>query len=477
MQDNKLIKIFKSLNHDEFKYLRWFVQSNIFNTDTNLVALFDTLSKHFPNFQAKGMNKESLFAKVFPGQHFNDAKWRNLVSKMNKLAESYLVWLELQSSEFTQQKLLTQAYGRRNLYQLFEKNVIELSAKLENASQLSADAMLERMQVNLQFYHHPKTTKIDNFDKLELAMDDLDHYYFAEKLRLASDIKVFQNMVKDSTNIRLKSEVLQLVEEGELRELIYLKVYSRILKLLEQSPTISVFEFTLDFFIENAPMLSLNDKQFGLLHLLNVAINQANKGEVGYRPLVLKLYKTGLELGVLLTGNTISDTTFINIVSTASGLKEFEWARMFIDEYETYLAAENRQETKAFSLGYLLFFQAEYEGVIQLLTKQSFENFNRLLSSKNLLLRCYFELFLIDITYYTLFVSYAKAFDKFVKREKQLSEVRKEWYKNLISALLVLTKLRYERTWNKHTKSKLLEDVSPKPMYLKSWLLDRIAEL
>ncbi|MBK9016983.1 MAG: hypothetical protein IPM82_24610 [Saprospiraceae bacterium] len=118
----------------------------------------------------------------------------------------------------------------------------------------------------------------------------------------------------------------------------------------------------------------------------------------------------------LFTAGNISDSTFLNIVSTASGLKEFAWAKQFILDYEKYLPEEVRTETTTLSFVYLYFHQKEYVQVVELLLNFSFQNFNKLLSSKNILLRCYFELFLKnDSSYYTVFTSFAKAFDKFVK--------------------------------------------------------------
>ncbi|MBK9016984.1 MAG: hypothetical protein IPM82_24615 [Saprospiraceae bacterium] len=209
------------------------------------------------------MNRESLYEKVFAGQAYNDAKWRNLVFKMNKLTEEYLVWLELQKAETTRQKLLTTAYGNRNLYNRFEKNATELSQKLATQSQKSADAPRERMLASLQFYHHPKL-QVDNLDKLQSAMDDLDHYHFAEKLRLACDLKVAENMVVGASPIRLINEVSGLVKQGELRTLDYLKIYVKVFDLLTQPPTMEAFQTAFVFFTDLEKGLSDADRQFGL---------------------------------------------------------------------------------------------------------------------------------------------------------------------------------------------------------------------
>jgi hypothetical protein len=267
------------------------------------------------------------------------------------------------------------------------------------------------------------------------------------------------------------------VQQAQVRELDYLKIYERILDLLTQHPTMAAFEETFEFFLKMVSRLSGTDKQFGLLHLLNFAINQVNKGETGYQPLVLRLYKLGLDQGVLISEGKISDTTFSNIASTASALKEFEWTKNFILQYEKYLSPEVQEETTTLSFGYLYFHQNDYVKAVEKLQFFTSQHINKVLSSKNLLLRCYFELSLKDSSYFTVFTSFANAYDKFIKREKQLSATRKTWYKNLISTMVSLARHKNERSWNKEVKSKIAVEVTAKPMYLKAWLMERIERM
>jgi hypothetical protein len=477
MQNSKLVKIFKSLSTEEWKYLRWFVQSNFFNTDENLVRLYDAVAKQYPEFVSKAIAKESLYKKVFVGQAYHNGKWRNLVTKMNKLLEDYLVWLELEHAPNAHQKLLTRSFGRRNLFEQFEKSTDELSSELEKQALQSAEALRERVQLNLQYYHHEQTNKLEHLNRLQTAMNDLDHYYFAEKLRLACDLKVFENMMIGAEPKRLMMEIQDLVSNGNLLNLSYLEMYNRILNQLERPAGLEAFHSTITYFSGIAGQLSAADKQLGLVHLLNYAINQANSGEGEYLSEVLDLYKLGLEQKVLIEDGKITSNTFINIVTTGSRLKHIEWTRQFIGEYEKYLATDTREETISLSMGFLYFYENEYSTVITILVNQSFRDLKENLSCKSLLLRCYFELSLKDATYTSLFYSYANSFEKYVRREKQLSLNRKSWYKNLISALVKIGKSKSENTWSLAMQEKIKHDITIKPMILKPWLIERIRNI
>jgi hypothetical protein len=474
MKETKLVKIFKSLTTEEWKYLRWFVQSNFFNTDPNLLSLYEAFAKHHPNFSSKSLTKEYLYYKVFVGQAYHDGKWRNLASKMNKLLEDYFVWLEMEHEPNTYQMLLTNAYGRRNLFEQFEKSTNELSDKLEKQSEQSLESLRERAQINLHFYHHRHTNKAQQLGRLQAALDDLDHYYFAEKLRLASELKVFENMVTGATPIRLVMEVRNLAVGGTLRQLPYLELYERLLGQLEKEAGLEQFQTTFDFFSGIADRLSTTDKLFGLLQLLNFAINQINKGEGGYRKMVMELYKLGLQEGMVITDGRISENSFVNIVSTGSIQKEYEWVKKFIHDYQEYLEPSIKEEIITLCLGLWHFHQFQFDQAIDLLSNFHFQSMENVLTSKTLLLRCNLLAFQKDSSYYTVFISYANAFDKFVNREKQLSLVRKGWYKNLIHLLLKIAKLKNEGKWEANSWIKIEVQVSEKPMLLKSWVLELI---
>ncbi len=474
MEDSKLVKMFKALSPEECKYLRWFVQSNFFNTDPNLLRLYEALAKQCPAFPAKGMTKEGLFGKVFAGQDFQDGKWRNLVSKMTKVMEDYFVWLELEQQELTRQKLLTAAYGRRNLYEQFEKSTNALSEKLEKQSQQSADALRERMLLNLQFYHHPQTAKVNNLGRLQSAMDDLDYYYFAEKLRLACDLKVFENIVVGAAPIRLMDEISMEVGQDAGKRFSYLELYVRILSLHEKPVMIEAFLENFAAFTKFTRLLSSKDLQFGLIHLLNFAINQSNKGRVEFRPIVLKLYKMGLEENILAEDGKISASTFINVVSHGSALKEFAWTEGFIKTYESRLDSSVRNETKTISLGFLSFYKKDHARTIRLLHDFPFEDFNLVLMAKMLLIRSYYELFETDHTYFDLLISYSKALDKFIKREKLLPGAKKNWYLNFVVELSKIARMGYQNRLDRMTEKKLATEIESQEMVLKQWLLDKL---
>ncbi len=471
MEGSKILKMFKSLTTEEWKYLRWFVQSNFFNTDPNLLRLYEALAKHHPAFASKSLTKELLYAKVFGGQAYHDGKWRNLVSKMNKLLEDYLIWLELENEPITRQKLLTKAFGRRNLYEQFEKSTNELSEKLVQQGEQSAEALQERAQINLQYYHHPKSVKVSNLGRLQAVMDDLDHYYFAEKLRIASELKVFENIVTGAAAIRLKKEVQSLVGAGKLRQLPYLELYHRILEQLEQAAGLEQFQATFEFFSSIYARLSDTDRQFGLLQLLNFAINQVNSGEGAYRKLVMELYKLGLQEGVLIIDGRISENSFVNIVSTGSFQKEYGWVGQFIKNYQDCLEPSVRKDVLTLSLGLWHFHQQQYSQTIDLLTNYSFETIENNLTSKNLLFRCYFMLLQKDNSYYTLFQSYASAFGKYIAREKKLSVSRKGWHKNFVGMVVKIARLKQNGTFDSDARRKIAEEVSKKSMILKNWVI------
>ncbi len=476
MQDSKLVKIFKSLTTEEWKYLRWFVQSNFFNTDPNLLRLFEALAKYHPDFSSKTLTKEMLYNKVFAGQAYHDGKWRNLSSKMTKLMEDYLVWLELEQQETTRQKLLTAAYGRRNLFEQFEKGTNELSEKLEKQGDQSADALRERVLVNRDYFFHALVPKVNNLGRLQSAMDDLDGYYFSEKLRYACEFWVLGNMVTGDHKIRLINEVLSMAVQGMPAPPIYLELYAKIYMLFESNQSLSDFQDAQKLFSEQIGHLVKEDRQFGLRSLLNYAINQANTGQTDFGKVIFELYKLGLTEKILIEEDKISASTFINITSTGSGLKEFTWTAAFICEYESKIDKNVRDETITIGQGFLKFYQKDHTACMQLLMNFSFNDFNNILLAKLILIRCYYELFEKDFSYFNFYVSYSKALEKFIRREKHFPKNRKTMYLNFGAALMKMARLKYDNKLDMHAKEKIKAEFLPKSLILKHWLIAKLEE-
>ena len=99
MHNFKLITYLKALSKPELNRFEKFVQSPYCNSKQQLHNLFKLIKPHFPSFTSPKLKREKVFAKLYPGQRFNDAKLRRLSTELVKLYEPFLIAEEINEFE------------------------------------------------------------------------------------------------------------------------------------------------------------------------------------------------------------------------------------------------------------------------------------------------------------------------------------------------------------------------------------------
>jgi len=416
MKESKLIKLLKALNKEEFKRLGWFVKSDYFNTDGNLISLYEYLKRYFPDFTSKNLTKQHIFQHVFPGTHFNDAKLRNLLSKMSLLLEKYLVNLEWENDPILKSEILIKAFEKRNIDQHeYTKKNQQLEHILENKKMKSIEDFNLLFFLHSNYYFNPNTKKageaLESFKKANLYLDE---FYSISKLKFKCEL----NARKRLFNERTAEELVQQKRAEHTGHSLAL-IYSHILELQENS-SIQNYETAKNIFKKYFDHIEEREQQEAFQLLLNHAINQHNRGNKGYAEEVLQLYQYGLKTSILIIGSKISDATFLNITSQGSTLGHFEWTRNFIEEYEKLLSSEIKKETVLISWGYWHFFKSDFAKTIDALQTSTFKHHDYKIHSRWLLVRSFYELYARDETYFQLVGSSIMAFKKFLKRNKKI---------------------------------------------------------
>ena len=131
MHNSKLITILKALNPEEFKQFHRYIHSPFNTQSTELLELFDYLRGYYPDFDSPKLEREHVFQQLYPKEKFNGPRLRNLLFKINKILEEYLIYLEFQQNDYRRKKVLNQIYGKRNLNVIFKKKTEELISFLE----------------------------------------------------------------------------------------------------------------------------------------------------------------------------------------------------------------------------------------------------------------------------------------------------------------------------------------------------------
>jgi hypothetical protein len=473
MHNSKLLKLLKTLSKEEFRLLKKFLRSPFYNYTPQLLELYDILKKYYPDFDSPKLEKEWVFKRLFPDESFKSKKMRHTLSEFTLLVEEFMVAMKLRNDTFLKKKLLTEEYGKRNVYDIFERNTQELIEELENAP-VHIETYGEISALSRKLFFHPLTRKNKlSVPSLNRAMEYLDLDFALQKLFLTTEMKVRENILQEKYQIQFLEELMAQNHE----DVGIFKLLMESIRLFEKNDEASFLKVK-DEFSAHADKLSSDEAAHILTNLLNYTIPKVNSGNSFYLEQLFALYKIGLESKLLIQDDRITDFSYTNIIAVGSGLKEYEWTKQFIEEYEVYLDEEIREGAKLLGLAFWHFHQGEFSVVIDLLSIHKFNQVIHELRSRSLQLRAYYELFQNNDSYYEFLISNTYAFEKYIRRNEKISDSKAEGYLNLISYTRKLTNILIKQERKENVKSDLNKALMAKQRFVaKKWILEKIDAL
>jgi hypothetical protein len=474
MHDSKLMLLLRSLDVAEFKRLGLFLQSPFYNRDPHVTALYNEMKPFHPVLSSPKLKKEDVYARLYPKQPFDLNKMRKLMSAFTTLVENFLVVLEGEHEAYRDNILLAKAYNRHNLSANFEKETRALIQVLQHSSKYSPAHHHILSQLNQDLFFHPDTNKHEvGQEMLVSAMQHLDQFYALSKLRLAAEMRTRENILAEKHNIQLLDEVTAMCRQSIATENPLCEIYLQLIDLHEDKINSTSLKSAVDLFESLLLHIDSAEQKNLLHHLVNHCIRLINRGDKEHRRQLFDLYRLGAENNLLHEGRQMSELTFSNIVAIASSLKEFEWAGDFIRTHAILLPPENREEIEALSLALWHFNLKEYGEAERRLLGHGFSNMLNLLKSRCLLIRIYYELFLLDNRSFIFLNDQIDAFEKMIRRHKKIAQSKSVTYLNFLRFTRKLAQKKYAREDLTKLKSQL--EVLTAVSY-KDWLLEKMDE-
>lgn len=477
MLGKKLTKLLQELSPEEFRRLRKLFQSPIYTSHADHLKCYDYLRKYYPDFDSPRLQKEVIFKKMWKGQNYDDWKLRNLFREMTRLTEDYLILLEQEQCKWQRKKQLVNIYGRRNMYDFFEKGTKSLLASLEALPYRGKDYYLQKAQLNEAWYFHPLKNKYDIKDTtFEEGSNSIDQYFVHLKIQYSIALKAQQKILNTAHQLRFL-EVIKAVEETDWiknQPLLHLQYLS--LRLLEQPTTIDFSVYDQLLFTHLAKLRLAGQKLF-FTNGLNYLIGQATTYPEKFNPLVFQWYQKGLAHQLLMNDGHLAAAHFTNMVTYACLNKAFDWALEFIQTHQKKLPLNDREAMACFNTAKWHYYQKKFEAALTLLATCKVPLAYDL-SLKDLEIRILFELFLEDYCYHELLLAKIKAFGNYIRTNKKFAAPKISPYKNYLKVVRVLT----NRLINKEATDKIRSQVfaqleKTSNMIGKQWLLEKLEGL
>jgi hypothetical protein len=436
LKNSILVASLRACQAHELNALQRFVASPYFNRQAERVALLGHLLRFWPDFPSQDIQKEAVFAAIFPDKPFDDKQLRYLISDLNALIEQF--WLVEKSTAPGRSADLTllDCLEERGL----EKSYRQLSRRFESRFEESLPRdrafFYDRFRfAGLEEKRFARSRK-RQFDKsIQDVAGYLDRYYYLERLRTACAMLDRQTILSGAYDPGLSAEWLQHLRERDFFGEPVIRLFYRIWQALSDEKDEARYRELRAELAAQAPDVPPEDLTDIYFFAINYCARKIRQGLEPFAAEALDLYTTGIERGILLGKGELSPWTFANVVKLSLRLKLFERVETFIRQYAPVLPVGYRENALHYNLAELFYYTKRPGEAQAHLNQVAYSDLNYYLGARVMLAKIYYESGDIEPL-----LSLLAAFIIFLKRNKELSGDLKETYLNFCDILFQLAR-------------------------------------
>lgn len=480
MNKSKLIEVLSKLSTRNQARFREYVHSPFFNKHTATTNLLNCLMNYAPDFQVADVDKRIVFKAVFPTLAFSEVKLNYVTSKLLDLLSNFLAYQEYEQNEF-----------RKKFYAL--KAVHELGVPKQAASHIRQHQLLQEhyfFQDSSLYYekylYHKMLNQI-HLDKkqrlydvnLQLKNNELDSFYFAQKLKIACDMLSRNIVIKaDYKATYIEEIVIWLVKyKEELKAYPIIHIYYQILTTLQNS-TDENYQVLKELIGTYAAVFLPEELLLIYDYAENFCIRKINNGVTTYYKEFLTIYKQKLDKQLLLVDGYLPESDYKNIVTAGVRTKDYAWTEQFIHNNKNKLRLEVQENAFNYNLAVFYYATKQYTKALQLLMTISFTDISYGVGAKTIQLQSYYEL-----QEFEPLINLIHTFRLYVMRHKTQSDYRKKANLNMLRIVKKVAKLKEKSTFI--SKNKFDEEYSKlktlyqqmSPLSNADWIKEIIEEL
>ncbi|GIV33431.1 MAG: hypothetical protein KatS3mg031_0966 [Chitinophagales bacterium] len=471
MQNSKLVEVLRTLLPKQLRKLEDLIASPFFNTNQEVLQLFRTLKRYAPGFSHPDLERRVLFKKAFPRQTYDEKKFSYLISDIQRLTDKYLAYCRFSNQPLLEDYYVMQTYIDLGLDKHYKKKMrdarkFQREFPYRDAAFFYNAFLLE--ELSNTYFDKQRRHAFD--ESLQNAIDNLDLYYLAQKLKFSCELFNRKKIVAADYKLRLLDEILLYVKEQDFENAPAVAIYYQILMTLTDSENEDHFKKLKELLKKHGSHFSLTEARDMYAYAQNYCIRRINSGQQEYLDELFQLYKTALDRKIIFDGKYISPWTYKNIVGVALRIGQYDWVEKFIHEYKQFLEPNLRENAFAFNLANFYFNIGKYDRTLELLRNVEFTDVVYSLDTKAMLLRIYYELKEFEPLW-----SLLEAFQVYLRRNKLISDSQKTMYSNLIS--LTREAIRIPKG-DKEAVRKFKDKIeNTRQVAYRQWLLEKADEL
>jgi hypothetical protein len=474
MHKSNLLDVLRSMDKAEIEQFTRFVNSPYFNTSSAATQLYITLKEFYPEFKEKDVRKEELFKKVYRNRTYNDVLMRKIISTILKLTGEYFSIKRYRADKLQTDINLMKELNERNLDLQFNENLRKAEKDWNNSKKYKNE--------DYYFHQYHLNSIVSEFkllrgnvltvDEHQIQIDSINRYYLLNTLKLYALLFMHSRAYGVEYNLIMLDEIKGLFKGNAYESEPELLVFYYTMMLFAEGPVESENYFLSLKKLLNAARTLLNkediDFMYGMMIQYCVQMT-AVYGQAEYSKEKWDLAKARIEVKLERT-DLIHPTDFVNAVSMSISERQYEWTKKFINDFKQKLAPTFRKDTINFSYAWLLFAKENYEEALKYLSKLSPVFFQSKSYIKELSIKIYYELRMIEQVYYGV-----DSYLHYLKNDRTIPEyIRK---RDLMFIKNIKKLLKLSEDGNKEDLNLLFKSIENFNVSSKDWFLRKLKEL
>ncbi len=450
-----------------------FVDSPYFNSNSALQSFAEIVINDIK--QEEETSKDIIWSHLFKGTPYNDSKFRKLNNDLLSLFERFLTIEEFEDDALNRPNFLIKYLTKNKIEKLYSSSLNKAFRLSERNLEKSGDYYYQQYKLqknifNLTTDFERKINPIDKDENIESINENLDVFYFTEKMKYYSTVLSWKKIITSKDDISFIEEIIEYVERNQLIKFLPIRTYYTVLKTLLEPENIQHFNDLKE--IISKDLMSFPDDEAKSIFdaAQNYCIRKKNLGEVQFISEHIDLIRSGLKTNVLLDGQFLSPTTVRNITFLGLNLKEFDFVENFLADYAHLIEDKYRSSILGHNMALLSFYKKDYDSVLEHLRDYNYESTNYTLATKSLMLATYYEL-----DEYDVLDTFLSSFKTYLRRKKEIPEGRRNNYLNLIK---ITGRILSLKPGDKDSLAKIENEVrEERSIASKNWLMEKINEL
>ena len=480
MEKSKLFNVYRSLSKQEVRRFGRMVQS-AFLKEHRIIRLTNYMIKHHGQWnQSKYWQKDRIYKAVFgKDSPYNDLKLRETYSGLYAELKRFIMQEELKSDDFFAQLYLVRSLRKRKADKAYNAERGRLQERLNQHGALDAEFYQKSFLVAKEDRLHHGQQHLRVFDKaLQEMLDALDAFYFSLKLRESCEMLNLERIQGKEYKRPFLDDLVALLERENSEQGLSssVEVYLTIYRSLTEGDEV-YFDRMQEHLGRLEGVFTEAERRGVFTYMLNFCISKVNRGQQAYYPKLLDLYLLGVDKGLILDQESLHHNHYKSMVTIAIRMKRYEMAESILEDFRHLIHPNWRENAYFLNLSDIRFAQKQYDLVLDTLNRVEFTDGRMAASAKKTQLQTYYHLREETSLPYLI-----NAIKIFIKRNKELPDMYKEYYLNFVKAFQRLVDIDWKRDYIDHNKriekmEQIHSYVESNPMFDKVWLRSQIVRL